>query len=74
MIKRSEHDASLLAVMRSELKIMNMLYVHGMIKRSELDKSLLAVMRSELEIMNMFYNNKIIEREVFYAEIYHRPF
>ena len=32
MIKRSEHDASLLVSMRSELKIMNVVFVHDITK------------------------------------------
>jgi hypothetical protein len=45
IIKRSEHDASLLASMRSKLEIMNK--VHDLIKHSEQVASLLAVMRLE---------------------------
>jgi hypothetical protein len=51
--------ASLLANMRSELKIMNTLYIHDIIERSEQVASLLANMRSELKIMNTLYIHDI---------------
>ncbi|MBP1753627.1 MAG: hypothetical protein H6Q59_25 [Firmicutes bacterium] len=47
IIKRSEHNTSLLDIMRSEQEIMNKYCVHDIIKRSEHNTSLLDIMRSE---------------------------
>ena len=47
---------------RSELEIINTLYIHDIIKRSEYAPSLLGSIRSELEIMNMLYIHDIIKR------------